>query len=125
MKIQIGCHKCIENQLKLLSAAIAKDEASKELVLGELISIYRSVADSASPPELAAMYYEYFERKTGISDPFRKEKEFSTKLALRLLPELRKLVDEAGEEAFESKSFGLIATDVIDAIPTVLRKGLR
>ncbi len=32
---------------------------------------------------------------------------------------------KAGEEAFESKSFGLIATDVIDAIPTVLRKGLR
>ncbi len=32
---------------------------------------------------------------------------------------------KAGEEAFESKSFGLIATDVIDGIPTVLRNGLR
>ncbi len=32
---------------------------------------------------------------------------------------------KAGEEAFESKSYGLIATDVIDGIPTVLRNGLR
>ncbi|MBO4568993.1 MAG: NAD(P)H-hydrate dehydratase [Candidatus Methanomethylophilaceae archaeon] len=32
---------------------------------------------------------------------------------------------KAGEEAFETRSFGLIATDVIDSIPTVLRNGLR
>lgn len=32
---------------------------------------------------------------------------------------------KAGEKAFESKSYGLIATDVIDAIPDVLREGLR
>ena len=28
---------------------------------------------------------------------------------------------KAGEKAFESKSYGLIATDVIDCIPTILR----
>lgn len=32
---------------------------------------------------------------------------------------------EAGEKAFESKSYGLIATDIIDAIPSILREGLR
>lgn len=31
---------------------------------------------------------------------------------------------KAGEEAFSSKSYGLIATDIIDEIPTVLRKNL-
>ena len=115
MKIQMGCHQCIEHQLKLLSTAIApSDEASKGRVLDELISIYRSVADSASPPELAAMYYEYFEQKTGISDPFRKEKEFSTQLALRLLPELRKLVDEAGEGGFDRALLLSIGGNIID-----------
>ncbi len=32
---------------------------------------------------------------------------------------------KAGERAFGSKSYGLIATDVIDSVPTVLREGLR
>ena len=32
---------------------------------------------------------------------------------------------KAGEDAFQSKSYGLIATDIVDSIPTVLREGLR
>ena len=114
MRIQVGCHQCIEHQLKLLSGAIAKEENSRKLVLDRLISIYRSVADSASPPELAAMYYEFFERETGIGDPFRREKEFSTKLALRLLPDLRKMVEDAGEGAFERALLFAIGGNIID-----------
>ena len=114
MKIQPGCHRCIEHQLKLLSTAIGSDDAAKESALCELLAIYRSVADSASPPELAALYYEFFERKTGIGDPFRKEKEYSTELALRLLPELRKLVDEAGEGAFDRALLLAIGGNIID-----------
>ena len=114
MKIQPGCHRCIEHQLKLLSTAIGGNDAAKESALSELLAIYRSVADSASPPELAALYYEFFERKTGISDPFRKEKEYSTELALRLLPELRKLADEAGEGAFDRALLLAIGGNIID-----------
>ena len=115
MKIQPGCHRCIEHQLKLLSTAIGKNDASKTpLVLNELMAIYTGVADSASPPDLAAMYYEYFEKKTGISDPFQNEKRRSTELALRLLPELRKLVDEAGEGAFERALLLAIGGNIID-----------
>ena len=114
MKIQPGCHRCIEHQLKLLSTAIAADDAGKAVVLDELMTIYRGVADSASPPELAALYYEFFERKTGIGDPFRREKEYSTKLALRLLPELRKSVEEAGEGAFERALLFAIGGNIID-----------
>ena len=32
---------------------------------------------------------------------------------------------KAGEKAFESRSYGLIATDIIDTIPDVLREGIR
>ncbi len=32
---------------------------------------------------------------------------------------------KAGEDAFQSKSYGLIATDIVDSIPNVLREGLR
>ena len=114
MIIQPGCHRCIEHQLKLLSTAIARDDADKGMVLDELMTIYRSVADSASPPELAALYYEFFERKTGIDDPFRREKECSTRLALRLLPELRKSVEDAGEGAFERALLFAIGGNIID-----------
>ena len=115
MIIQPGCHRCIEHQLKLLSAAIGKDDAAvMPTVLDELMAIYRSVADTASPPELAALYYEYFERKTGISDPFRREKRLSTELALRLLPELRKSVESAGEGGFERALLFAIGGNIID-----------
>ena len=115
MKIQPGCHHCIEHQLKLLSETIGKNDASKmPLILKELMAIYAEVADSASPPELAALYYEYFERKTGIGDPFQREKRHSTELALRLLPELRRIVDEAGEGAFERALLLAIGGNIID-----------
>ena len=115
MKIQPGCHHCIEHQLKLLSTQIGQNDASKTpVILNELMAIYNGVADSASPPELAALYYEYFKRKTGIADPFRREKHYSTELALRLLPELRKLVDEAGEGAFDRALLFAIGGNIID-----------
>lgn len=114
MKIQPGCHHCIKHQLKLLSTAIGKDDATKSVVLDELLAIYRGVVDSASPPELAALYYEYFERKTGIGDPFRREKEYSTQLALRLLPELRRQVEAAGEGAFDLALLFAIGGNIID-----------
>ena len=114
MRIQPGCHHCIENQLRLLSCAIGKDDTTKSVVLSELLAIYHSVADSASPPELAALYYEYFERKTGVADPFQREKKCSTELALRLLPELRKQVEAAGEGAFDRALLFAIGGNIID-----------
>lgn len=113
MRIQPGCYSCIEHQLKMLSDAIGRDEEHRKRALAELTSIYRSVVDSASPPELAALYYEFFTRETGIRDPFEREKEYSTKLALRLLPELRELAG-SGEGAFDQLLLLAIGGNIID-----------
>ena len=113
MKIQPGCRDCIEHQLKMLSRTIGDDENAHAEALAELTAIYRKVADTASPPELAALYYAYLEERTGIRDPFRREKEFSTELALRMLPDLKKLVGE-GEGAFERALLLAIGGNIID-----------
>ena len=113
MKIQSGCHGCIEHQLQQLSKAIGRDEDHRKQMLSELTDIYYRVRDTASPPELAALYYGFLEEKTGISDPFRKEKEMSTRLAMRILPDLRRLVGE-GEGAFDRALLLAIGGNIID-----------
>lgn len=119
MIIQPGCRGCIEHQLKLLSVSIGRgDEQREKRVLDELNTLLANVISTASPPELAAMYYTIFERETGISDPYSREKRLSTELALRLLPELRRMVGE-GEGAFDRALLLAIGGNVIDygAIP--------
>ena len=114
MKIQPGCRGCIEHQLKLLSTSIGRDDESRRnRIFEELNALYRSVIDTVSPPELAAMYYTIFERETGIADPFRREKQLSTELALRLLPELRRLVG-FGDGAFDRALLLAIGGNIID-----------
>lgn len=113
MKIQAGCHGCIEHQLQQLSKVIGRNEAHRKKMLEELTAIYDSVRNTASPPELAALYYAFLEEKTGISDPFHREKEISTRLALRILPDLRCLVG-AGEGAFDRALLLAIGGNIID-----------
>lgn len=113
MKIQAGCHGCIEHQLQQLSKAIGRNEEHRKQMLAELTDIYLRVIDTASPPELAALYYAFLEEKTGISDPFHREKEMSTQLALRILPDLRRLVGE-GEGAFDRAMLLAIGGNIID-----------
>ena len=113
MKIQSGCHGCIEHQLQQLSKVIGRNDDHRKQMLAELTAIYQRVRDTASPPELAALYYGFLEEKTGISDPFRREKEMSTRLALRILPDLRRLVGE-GEGAFDRALLLTIGGNIID-----------
>ena len=114
MNIQPGCRGCIEHQLNVLAVSIGRgDERRKGRVLEELKALLAKVFDVASPPELAAMYYEIFERETGIRDPFVREKRLSTELALRLLPELEALVG-SDEESFYRALVLAIGGNVID-----------
>ncbi len=113
MRVQPGCHGCIQRQIKLLAHQIGRDDEHRRQILDEFSIRTRELAASASPPELAAMYYAVFERETGIRDPFQKEKSRSTELALLMLPELEKLVG-TGDGAFERALLLAIGGNIID-----------
>ena len=113
MKVQPGCYNCIKHQLDLLSDAIGRDPQNRERILAELTELTREMVHKSSPPEMASRYYSIFERETGIADPFRREKELSTRLALQMLPELRKSVG-TGEGAFERAVLLAIGGNIID-----------
>ena len=113
MRVQPGCHNCIKHQLYLLSEAIGKDPRHRERILAELTELTRELMHKSTPPEMASRYYRIFERETGIADPFRREKEMSTKLALQMLPELRRAVG-TGEGAFARAVLLAIGGNIID-----------
>ena len=113
MKVQPGCYNCIRHQLDLLAEAIGKDPCHRERILSELAELTRQLMHRSTPPELASRYYRIFERETGIADPFRREKAMSTRLALQMLPELRKTVGN-GEGAFERAVLLAIGGNIID-----------
>ena len=113
MKVQPGCHNCIKHQLDLLSDAIGKDPGHRDRILAELTELTREMVQKCSPPEMASKYYRIFERETGIADPFRREKELSTELALQMLPELRKAVG-TGADSFARAVLLAIGGNIID-----------
>ncbi len=113
MKVQPGCYNCIKHQLDMLAEAIGKDPHHRERILSELAELTRELMDRSTPPELASRYYRIFERETGIADPFRREKEMSTRLALQMLPELREVVG-TGEGAFDRAVLLAIGGNIID-----------
>ena len=113
MKVQPGCYNCIKHQLDLLSVAIGKDPKHRERILAELTELTRELVHKSTPPEMASRYYRIFERETGIADPFRREKEMSTELALQMLPELRKAVG-TGADSFARAVLLAIGGNIID-----------
>ncbi len=118
MRVQIDCYPCILGQLsELAKKAESGDEARHRLVRQMLRQVLEA-DESVTPPDFAALFHGEVARRTGIEDPYREAKDRSTELALELLPELRRLVEEH-PDPFEAAVRLAIGGNIIDygAIP--------
>jgi len=111
---QYGCFECIFKQMLQLSGKVSADEARRKAFMGRMLDFFNSHLDSAAPPELAEYFFRiYAEEKEDFCDEYQQEKEQSTALGLALLPELRKMVQQAADP-FECAVLLAIAGNIID-----------
>jgi uncharacterized protein with ATP-grasp and redox domains len=114
MDIQFNCYECIHKQTLTLANKIGQDANSKAAAYVDLANIVNlCISNKVTPPEVAALCYDYFESKTKIKDLFRDIKDKSTALALELYPLLEELVKTSKDE-FTSRVLLAIAGNVID-----------
>lgn len=113
MHLGIDCYPCILGQVAKLAAGASDDSAEQRRLLKKLLSIVSGSDDETSPPELAGLFHREVAAVSGISDPYVREKRSATELAVRLMPELRRLRDGSGDP-FEAAVRLAIGGNVID-----------
>lgn len=113
MKVQFDCYKCIFNQIVEMARQSSDDDRQRREILKRFIDKIVQNADDFTPPEMAADFYDIYCAETGIADPYEKVKQLSTELAVKLYPELKKMVAGAADP-FETALRLAVGGNVID-----------
>ena len=92
MKAYPECIPCLFKQALNSVAIVSRDPAVHEEVLREVGRRLPDVSLGESPAMLSQLAYETTSRVTGVTDPYREVKEETNREALRLLPDLEKVV---------------------------------
>lgn len=95
MKTYLNCIPCFIHQTLAACRFVSDDESLHESVLRDVLEMLKDIDMHQTPPAMATRIHRIIRRRTGIDDPYRDVKEQTTREVLRLLPELRKQVQQA------------------------------
>ena len=80
----------------------------------EFLKIFQKLHGIASPPELAAEYFELYAKMSGVEDGFEEIKRRSTELGRALYGELEQLCLDSGDDAFVNRVKLAVSGNMID-----------
>ena len=89
MVVQFNCSRCILDMVADLAAKSTSCDRRRWELLQEMTGFFLAHKDSASPPELAEHFFALAAAETGITDPFMREKDESTRIGLSILERFR------------------------------------
>lgn len=114
MKIHPDCRPCLLKQMETTARVAGVDEETvKKVARSTALEMERVWDDDLSPPAVSAPLYHLAGQMCGVEDPFLSMKVRYTREALKLLPELERLVREA-LDPFDAAVRISIAGNVID-----------
>ena len=114
MLIQFDCCECIIKQALRLARDVDASDEKRWQYFRETLALFQKYNATATPPEMAAYYFDLFAKKSGIEDGFTEIKDRSTGLALELYDEMAQLCDNAGENEFITRLKLAISGNMID-----------
>jgi hypothetical protein len=113
LKTYLECYPCFFRQaVEAARFAGLKDEDTREI----LIEIGRKLEGftlETKPPEMAVTIHKLVKLKAGNPDPYRQQKQESTRLALDILPDIRKKLLEADDHLLMAVQLA-VAGNIID-----------
>jgi uncharacterized protein with ATP-grasp and redox domains len=95
MKIYLDCYPCFLRQALCAAGRAGGSEQQQLAVLKKTMSILNGLDTGANTPEIARLVHNAVKLEISSSDPYREAKLDSTKQALKLLPEIRRLIDSS------------------------------
>jgi uncharacterized protein with ATP-grasp and redox domains len=113
MKIFIDCIPCFIRQALEAARLATGDEQIHEQVVREVLVLAKEIDMSQSPPVMGQKIHRLIRTLVAMEDPYHKIKKHFNELALKLYPELRKLIVES-EYPLETAARLAIAGNIID-----------
>ncbi|MFW6081678.1 MAG: damage-control phosphatase ARMT1 family protein [Desulfosalsimonas sp.] len=95
MKTYFECFPCFLEQALRACRFMELDSEKTRRVINAVAEMIPSVPSENSPPETGRLVYGIISEVSGNPDPFRQVKDKNTKGALKLYPEMKKMLDNA------------------------------
>ncbi len=113
MKIKIDCIPCLIGHAIHVAKMVTDDDAVRHNIIQKTLSSAGEMDLTLTPPEQARLIHQMIKTISGVSDPYRQVKEQSTEFAIKLMPAVRKKIENSANK-FESIVRLVIAGNIID-----------
>ncbi len=113
MRTHLDCIACLVRQTLESVRFVTDDEQIHEQVVRKVLRQASCADMSQSVPAIAQEIHRFVRELVGQNDPYRKVKEWSNDIALKLYPDLKKLIG-ASKEPLEAAARLAIAGNIID-----------
>ena len=85
MKTYLSCVQCLVRNTVKIAEMLTEDEREKEQIVKDMLREIANFDYNTPPPFMARRIYSYAAERTGIRDPYEKQKDASTRIARELL----------------------------------------
>ncbi|MBP8912838.1 MAG: DUF89 family protein [Phycisphaerae bacterium] len=89
MHVYLDCFPCFLRQTLAAARFVTDDEAIHAHVVDQVLGLLRCTDARQTPPAIGQQIHRLIRQATGNPDPYRKKKQSSNRLALRLYPQLK------------------------------------
>jgi len=113
MKSHLECIPCFVNQSIEAAKMTTDDEVILTKVIKEVIKYFENADFEKSPPDLSRDIHQIIRKNTGSKDPYKNVKNQSNKMAEKMYPYLKKLVNESDDSLLMSIKLAIVG-NVID-----------
>ena len=113
MKTTLDCIPCLFRQALETARIFSKDEAVHERLLKDVLNWCRDMDMNKPAPVMGQRMHRRLREITGLKDPYRRAKDAQNKMALSLLPGLRRELARSGDR-LELATRMAIAGNIID-----------
>lgn len=113
MKTYLDCIPCFFRQGLTAARMAGLNSKGQKEILDEIARIIPYIPLESSPPEIGRNVYKAIKEISGLEDPYKKVKKEYIELALRLYPELKKIVEESKDPLLTAIRIA-IAGNIID-----------
>ncbi|OYT29453.1 hypothetical protein B6U98_02215 [Thermoplasmatales archaeon ex4572_165] len=113
MKTYLECIPCFIRQSLEAARMATDDEAIHEEIIKDVMKYLQSISFSNSPPEISREVHNIIKIKSNSSDPYKKVKDQSNKMAENLYPRLKELIEESDDSLLMAIKLSIVG-NVID-----------
>lgn len=113
MDAKVECIPCVFRQALATARCITDDPEVHENILHRVAEIYSTKKVKSTPAHFSQTVYEIIAEITGVRDPYAKEKKEFNELALEMVPECEKALEES-HDPLETAAHLAVAGNIID-----------